>query len=89
MPGRYGDSAYFGKLTVACSDTLGRMDSQHNTPMRLAYPINESAHLLGVSRRTVYQLLARGELRAVRIGDRQRIPADELARLTRPAEVAA
>ena len=65
------------------------METQQNTPARLAYPINESARMLGVSRRTVYQLLARGELRAVRVGARQRIPAAELARITRPSEAAA
>jgi excisionase family DNA binding protein len=55
----------------------------------MAHPINEAAELLAVDRRTVYRMLARGELRAVRVGARQRIPADELARLTRPAEAAA
>ena len=66
------------------------MDTQTNlTPRRLAHPINEAAALLAVDRRTVYRMLARGELRAVRVGARQRIPADELARLTRPAEAAA
>ena len=65
------------------------METQPNTPARLAYPINESAALLGVSRRTVYELIRRGTLRPVRVGARQRIPAAELARLTQPREVAA
>ena len=65
------------------------METQQDTPARLAYPINESAALLGVSRRTVYELIRRGTLRPVRVGARQRIPAAELARLTQPREVAA
>ena len=72
-----------------CRFTLLPMETRQNTPARLAYPINESAALLGVSRRTVYELIRRGTLRPVRVGARQRIPAAELARLTRPSEAAA
>ncbi len=68
---------------------MTRMDTPQQHPRRMAHPINEAAELLAVDRRTVYRMLARGELRAVRVGARQRIPADELARLTRPDEVAA
>lgn len=68
---------------------MTRMDTSQQLPRRMAHPINEAAELLAVDRRTVYRMLARGELRAVRVGARQRIPADELARLTRPAEAAA
>ena len=75
--------------TARCGFTLTHMETQPNTPARLAYPINESAALLGVSRRTVYELIRRGTLRPVRVGARQRIPAAELARLTQPREVAA
>ncbi len=68
---------------------MSRMSTPNPLPRRMAHPINEAAELLAVDRRTVYRMLARGELRAVRVGARQRIPADELARLTRPAEAAA
>ena len=71
------------------NDTLSHMNAHFSISARLAYPIDETAALLGVSRRTVYELIARGELRPVRIGARQRIPADELARITRPQEQAA
>ena len=59
------------------------------TPRRLVHPINEAAVLLGVDRSTVYKLIARGELRPVRVGSRQRIPAEQLERLVRPQEHAA
>ncbi|MDB6102554.1 MAG: Helix-turn-helix domain [Gammaproteobacteria bacterium] len=62
------------------------MDARSGTPPRIAYSINETAAVLGISRRTVYELLASGQLGAVRIGARQRIPAAELERLCRPAE---
>lgn len=61
----------------------------NKTPRRLAHPINEAAELLAVDRSTVYKLIARGELRPVRVGSRQRIPAEQLERLVRPQEHAA
>ncbi|HEY8526476.1 MAG TPA: helix-turn-helix domain-containing protein [Acidimicrobiales bacterium] len=40
----------------------------------------QAADLLGVSRRTVVQLIERGDLRATRVGTRRRLaPADVLA----------
>ncbi|MGH8226702.1 MAG: helix-turn-helix domain-containing protein [Steroidobacteraceae bacterium] len=56
------------------------MDAQ-SRPHPLAHTINAAATALGISRRTVYQLLATGALRSVRVGARQRIPTAELARL--------
>lgn len=37
--------------------------------------------MLSISRPTLYRLLSKGELRSVRVGARQRIPASELERL--------
>ena len=34
--------------------------------------VNEAAHVLGVERSTLYRLLRAGELRAVRVGKRQK-----------------
>ena len=69
---------------------MSHMDTQTNlTPRRLAHSINETAVLLAVTRRTVYRRIARGELRPVRIGARQRIPAEQLERLMHPHEHAA
>lgn len=69
---------------------MQHMETQTDpTPRRLAHPINEAAELLAVDRSTVYRLIARGELRPVRIGAHQRIPAEQLERLVRPAEHAA
>lgn len=65
------------------------MNAQTDTTRRLAYPIPESAHLLGISPRGVYRLIESGDLRTVTLGRRRLVPADELVRLTRPAEAAA
>ncbi len=43
---------------------------------------NEAAALLRVCRATVYNLIARGELRVVHIGRSVRVPISEITRLT-------
>jgi excisionase family DNA binding protein len=45
---------------------------------RLLYRIPEAADQLGLSRSTLYELVAAGELRVVKIGRAVRIPAAEL-----------
>ena len=50
---------------------------------RAAYPLKEAAALLGgLSRGTLYNLEARGELRIIRLGRRALVSADEIRRLT-------
>lgn len=49
---------------------------------RRAYPLSEASELLGgISRRTLYDMEDRGELRMVRIGRRVFVPASEIERL--------
>lgn len=50
-------------------------------PPRLAFTPAEAAESLGVCRAHIYNLITRGELRAVKIGRSTRIPASELERL--------
>lgn len=47
---------------------------------RLLYRPEEAARVLAISRSKLYQMLARGELRSIRIGRAARIPATELRR---------
>lgn len=44
------------------------------------YTISELGELLGVSRATIYRLLRRGELTALRVGSRQRFTPAEVRR---------
>jgi excisionase family DNA binding protein len=44
-------------------------------------PITEAAHRLGISRSTVYEALARGEIPGLRIGHRWIIPRVRFERL--------
>jgi excisionase family DNA binding protein len=41
---------------------------------RLTYSIAEAARMCGVSRATLYRLLARGQLSTVKIGSRRLVP---------------
>lgn len=48
---------------------------------RAAYSPAEAAALLGITRKTIYSLMSRGELRTTKIGRARRVPATEVARL--------
>lgn len=48
---------------------------------RYAYSPAEAAEALGISRATIYNLLARGEIKSTTIGRSRRIPCTELERL--------
>lgn len=47
---------------------------------KLLYTPVEAAHALGVSRSTLYALMATGDVPSVRIGASRRVPADALRR---------
>lgn len=54
------------------------------------YSILESLALLRTSRKTLYQLIGRGELRVIKQGRRTYVPGSEIARLSQaPASAAA
>ncbi len=48
-------------------------------PMKLAYSVIEAGEMIGVCRRTIYELLTSGQLRSVRIGRRRLVRHDDLA----------
>jgi excisionase family DNA binding protein len=47
-------------------------------PHRLAYPVNEAADLLGVSRSQLYELFSTGEVASVKIGARRLVRHEAL-----------
>ncbi len=55
---------------------------------KLYLTIDECAHALSSCRASVYEMLKRGELRAVRIAGRQRIPVAALLALGEKQEAA-
>ena len=48
---------------------------------RLAWPIKEGAHRIGVGRSTIYKLAAVGKIRLIKIAGRRLIPEEEIERL--------
>jgi excisionase family DNA binding protein len=55
------------------------MNSQiDSTP--LAHPVAAAAQRIGIGRSLIFELLARGELSAIKIGSRTLIPESELRR---------
>jgi excisionase family DNA binding protein len=55
-----------------------------NVSLRVAYSVAETCEMLGISRSTVYRLIARRQLRRVHLGRRALIPATEIIRLMEP-----
>jgi excisionase family DNA binding protein len=45
---------------------------------RLAYPVNEAAHLLGVSRSQLYELFSTGQVGSVKIGAKRLVRHEAL-----------
>ena len=57
-------------------------DSTCSTP-RFAYPVNDACHALGIKRTSLYQLIKKQKLTAIKIAGRTLIPRSEIERLTR------
>jgi excisionase family DNA binding protein len=60
-----------------------RKSSNYRTspPERVAWPINDGAFRLGVSRATIYKLAGDGKIRLIKVGGRRLIPDAEITRL--------
>ena len=56
---------------------------------RLAYPINEACEQIGIKRTSLYEMIKKGEIKAIKIAGRTVIPTSELERLTKLDEVSA
>ena len=56
---------------------------------RLAYPVNDACFVLGIKRTSLYEMIKKGEIKAIKIAGRTVIPTSELERLTKLDEVSA
>lgn len=54
------------------------MQSIKHDPPKIAYSIREACHASSLGRSTIYNHIAAGRLRAVRVGGRTIIPAEAL-----------
>ena len=50
-------------------------------PQRLAWPVDEGAHRIGIGRTSVYKLAAEGRLRLIKVAGRTLIPDSEIVRI--------
>lgn len=50
---------------------------------RLLHPLPEVMTLIGIGRSTLYELIANGEIKVVKIGRRTLVPHDELERFVK------
>jgi hypothetical protein len=50
---------------------------------RLAFPVNDACHALGIKRTLLYELAKTGQLKLIKIAGRTLVPRSEIERLTR------
>jgi excisionase family DNA binding protein len=55
-------------------EECGQMSTNHYTPERRALSIREAARTCGLSRATMYRLIAEGKLPTLKIGSRRLVP---------------
>ncbi len=55
-----------------------KLAEQPIVPLRLLLRPEEGARALGVSRARIYEMLARGDIRSIKIGRSRRIPVAEI-----------
>jgi excisionase family DNA binding protein len=56
------------------------MTSQSSQPVPLLWSVDAGTKRLGVSRATIYELMASGQLASLKVGSRRLIPEAELQR---------
>ena len=59
-------------------ETMTRPSDVGPRPERIALSPDEAAYLIGVSRSRMYELMAAGDIRSVKIGRSRRIPRQAL-----------
>jgi excisionase family DNA binding protein len=66
-------------LTATAPRSAGREEETHQvTAQKLSYRIDEAAEATGLSRQTIYRLIAKGELTSFKVGTRTLIIASVL-----------
>lgn len=68
---------------------VATMDTNSAKTERLTYSVAEAAQAVGISRRTIYELLRSRQLASIKIGSRRLIRSEELVRFLAELEDAA
>lgn len=69
-------------MSIAAPEMRGKKAGDANSFAPLCYRINDACKLLSISRSHLYDLVAAGEVRLIKIGNRSLVPASEIARLS-------
>lgn len=69
-------------MSIAAPEVTGKKNGEASAIAPLCYRINDACKLLSISRSHLYDLVAAGEVRLVKIGNRSLVPASEIARLS-------
>jgi excisionase family DNA binding protein len=69
-------------MSIAAPEVTGKKSADSNMLSPRCFRINDACKLLSISRSHLYDLIAAGEVRLVKIGNRSLIPASEIARLS-------
>jgi excisionase family DNA binding protein len=69
-------------MSIAGPEVTGKKTGDAGTIAPVCYRINDACKLLSISRSHLYDLVAEGQVRLVKIGNRSLVPASEIARLS-------
>jgi excisionase family DNA binding protein len=68
-------------MSIAAPEVTGKKTGEATGFAPIAYRVNDACRLLSISRSHLYDLVAEGKVRLVKIGNRSLVPASEIARL--------
>lgn len=69
-------------MSIAAPDLTGKKAGDVSALAPLCYRVNDACKLLSISRSHLYDMVAEGQVRLVKIGNRSLVPASEIVRLS-------
>ena len=58
------------------------LNASSPVPLRRAYPVQEACLLIGIGKSHLYELIASGKIKSIKIGGRRLIPSNEIDRVS-------
>lgn len=83
LPPNYPPAWYYPPPSWCAPHPVEELPAPGGTAAKLTYSVDEAAHVLGVSRRTIYNLIHRADFPALKVGNRQLISREGLAEWVR------
>lgn len=60
------------------AQNIEKNSGETHLPGRLSYSIDEAAYALGLGRTMIYELIAKGQIKSIKVGNRRLIPTSAL-----------